>query len=134
MRQLFYNYESDLHKRGAEMLELDVHLSQDEHVVVAHDQVSNPSTVYHILLYLQNLLRLTGEAVSIRERRLEDLPCLQSKVPWPLLWDTDLSLNTKVLTVTRFTSQVTIDFAPGKEFADLNLGAECRRFSTLDKV
>jgi len=79
--------------RGAEMLELDVHLSQDEHVVVAHDQ---------------NLLRLTGEAVSIRERRLEDLPCIQSKV--------------------------TIDFAPGKEFADLNLGAESRRLSTLDKV
>jgi len=79
--------------RGAEMLELDVHLSQDGQVVVAHDQ---------------NLLRLTGEAVSIRERRLEDLPCLQSKV--------------------------TIDFAPGKEFADLNLGAECRRLSTLDKV
>lgn len=79
--------------RGAEMLELDVHLSQDEHVVVAHDQ---------------NLLRLTGEAVSIRERRLEDLPCLQPKV--------------------------TIDFAPGKEFADLNLGAECRRLPTLDKV
>ena len=30
---------SDFHNRGAEMLELDVHLSQDEHVVVAHDQV-----------------------------------------------------------------------------------------------
>ena len=29
------------------MLELDVHLSQDEHVVVAHDQVPNPSAVYH---------------------------------------------------------------------------------------
>lgn len=33
-----------------------------------------------------------------------------------------------------FSSQVTIDFAPGKEFADLNVGAECRRLSTLDKV
>lgn len=29
---------------------------------------------------------------------------------------------------------MTIDFAPGKEFADLNLGAESRRLSTLDKV
>ena len=27
------------HNSGAEMLELDVHLSQDEQVVVAHDQV-----------------------------------------------------------------------------------------------
>jgi len=78
---------------GAEMLELDVHLSKDEHVVVAHDQ---------------NLFRLTGEAVSIRERRLEDLPSLQSKV--------------------------SIDFAPGKDFVDLNVRAECRRLSTLDKV
>ena len=70
------------------MLELDVHLSQDGQVVVAHDQVPNPSAVYHILFYLQNLLRLTGEAVSIRERRLEDLPCLQPKVPCPLfLWE-----------------------------------------------
>ena len=33
-----------------------------------------------------------------------------------------------------FASQVTIDFAPGKEFADLNVAAECRRLSTLDKV
>ena len=67
------------------MLELDVHLSQDEHVVVAHDQVPIISAVYHGIFYLQNLLRLTGEAVSIRERRLKDLPCIQSKVPYPVL-------------------------------------------------
>jgi len=79
--------------RGAEMLELDVHLSQDGQVVVAHDQ---------------DLFRLTGETVSIRERRLEELPCLQSKV--------------------------SIDFAPGKDYSDLNIGSEARRLSTLDKV
>ena len=70
------------------MLELDVHLSQDGQVVVAHDQVPKFFfLLFHVLVFLQNLLRLTGEAVSIRERRLEDLPCLQSKVTCHLLWE-----------------------------------------------
>ena len=86
MRQLFYSDDSDFHCRGAEMLELDVHLSQDGQVVVAHDQVPKFFfLLFHVLVFLQNLLRLTGEAVSIRERRLEDLPCLQSKVTCHLL-------------------------------------------------
>ena len=50
--------EPDLHKRGAEMLELDVHLSQDEHVVVAHDQVPNPG------LFLATLVALHFTPVS----------------------------------------------------------------------
>ena len=46
MWQLFYNNGPDLHNRGAEMLELDVHLSKDEHVVVAHDQVPKISPLF----------------------------------------------------------------------------------------
>lgn len=79
--------------RGAEMLELDVHLSKDNKVVVAHDK---------------HLLRLTGEDVSIGERRLEDLPCLQEKV--------------------------SIDFAPGLLYTDPGLPREARRLPTLDQV
>ena len=30
--------------------------------------------------------------------------------------------------------QVSIDFAPGKDYSDLNIGSEARRLSTLDKV
>ena len=40
------------------MLELDVHLSQDEHVVVAHDQVPNPG------LFLATLVALHFTSVS----------------------------------------------------------------------
>jgi len=50
---------------GADMLELDVHLSKDGYVVVAHDQ---------------QLERLTGVKTMINQRDYSCLPCLKSEV------------------------------------------------------
>ena len=50
---------------GADMLELDVQLSRDGRVVVAHDQ---------------HLLRLTGLDQNIRELQYQDLPPLKDRV------------------------------------------------------
>ena len=52
-------------RAGADMLELDVHLTRDGRVVVAHDQ---------------HLLRLTGLSQNIREVRYEELPSLKERV------------------------------------------------------
>ena len=50
---------------GADMLELDVHLTRDGRVVVAHDQ---------------HLLRLTGLSQNIREVEYGELPTLKERV------------------------------------------------------
>ena len=52
-------------RAGADMLELDVQLTRDGRVVVAHDQ---------------NLLRLTGVSKNIRELQYQELPTLKERV------------------------------------------------------
>lgn len=56
---------------GTQMLELDVHLTQDGQVVVCHDQ---------------NLLRVTGENANIKELTYEKLPILKPQVPIDFLY------------------------------------------------
>lgn len=75
------------------MLELDVHLSKDSQVVVAHDQ---------------ELKRLCGEDVCIRDKNYKDLPNIQEKI--------------------------TVDFVPGFTFSNPSLREEDRRLTTLDEV
>lgn len=53
-------------ERGTEMLELDVQLSKDGKVVVAHDN---------------NLSRLTGQSILIANTCYADLPLIQKSVP-----------------------------------------------------
>lgn len=58
-------------KVGAQMLELDVHLTRDGHVVVLHDE---------------DLARVTGKQEKIQDLRLEDLPKLLRNLP-PSVFD-----------------------------------------------
>ena len=56
---------------GTQMLELDVHITKDGQVVVSHDQ---------------NLLRVTGENIKIKDTNFENLPKLKTEVPIDFLF------------------------------------------------
>ena len=150
--------------RGAEMLELDVHLSKDNKVLVVVSVVMVVSLVMVVSVVIvvvtapqvvvahdKHLLRLTGEDVSIGERRLEDLPCLQEKVSSTLylykvsVFSCDLPSSVSslfYLPQLQLSSvlhdmlylQVSIDFAPGLLYTDPGLPREARRLPTLDQV
>ncbi|KAM7386627.1 hypothetical protein PAMA_009301 [Pampus argenteus] len=52
-------------EQGTQMLEMDVHLTRDGHVVVSHDE---------------NLLRQTGQDVTISSLNLQDLPLYKERL------------------------------------------------------
>ena len=61
---------------GTQMLELDVHITSDDHVIVSHDQ---------------SLLRTTGQNVNIKETKFSDLPKIKPEVPLDFMYQQSFS-------------------------------------------